>query len=704
MDYNVFSEEAQPMNNGQTEPLLSVEGLTIEYQNGKEWSPAIRDVHLAIAPNEIHGLVGESGSGKSTLGAGILGDLPRQARRTAGHIFFEGRDLTTLNASEWQTMRGHHIAFVPQNPLEALNPTLTIGSQMAEVTQTHLGLSNKDALKLASEMLAQTNLPDPVATLKRYPHQLSGGQQQRVMIAMALSTRPKLLILDEPTTALDVTTRAVILELVRTLIREKEAAALYISHDLGTIAHLCDTVTVLYAGEVMETSPVQELFARPFHPYTAGLLASLPSRATGDQSRLSTIKGTAPALAERPTGCVFAPRCPVAHENYFEDKPPLEQVGSRTVRCWRWQEIAAGTLDPKQPPAPVALETTPPSSETVLSVSHLSKTYEEGDFWRRSKGVQAVSDVSFNVPRRSTIGIVGESGSGKTTLARGIVALTEADGGTLELLDRPISLHLADRGSETLKNLRYVFQNPGDSLNPYHTVRTAISRTIKRLRNRSYTHQQVEDVLGRVLESVGLTAAYADRYPGQLSGGEKQRVALARAFAAEPALVLADEPTSALDVSVQAVILNLLKDLRAQANASYIIISHDLDVIGYLADWIIVLYLGEIMEQGLNTQVRHAPMHPYTEALLMSVPQIPEATADGKPQAKVRTSSMASLQGDIPSPRHKPSGCPFHTRCPRFLGDICVTQAPPVRMGENGHEIRCHIPLDELRALQTGDA
>lgn len=691
------------MSHERSEPLLSVEGLTIEYQIGKEWRPAIRDVHLAIAPNEIHGLVGESGSGKSTLGAGILGDL-RQARRAAGHIFFQGRDLTTLTPTEWQTMRGHHIAFVPQNPLEALNPTLTIGSQMAEVTQTHLGLSHKEALKVAGEMLAQTNLPDPVATLKRYPHQLSGGQQQRVMIAMALSTRPKLLILDEPTTALDVTTRAVILELVRSLIREKEAAALYISHDLGTIAQLCDTVTVLYAGEVMETSPVQELFARPFHPYTAGLLASLPSRATGDQSRLSTIKGTAPALAERPTGCVFAPRCPVAHENYFEDKPPLEQTGSRTVRCWRWQEIAAGTLDPKQPAAPLALETTPSSKETVLSVGQLNKTYDEGGFWQRSRGVQAVSDVSFDVPRRSTVGIVGESGSGKTTLARGIVALTEADSGTLELLDRPISLHLAERGSETLKNLRYVFQNPGDSLNPYHTVRTAISRTIKRLQNRQYTAQQGEEVLHRVLASVGLTPAYADRYPSQLSGGEKQRVALARAFAAEPALVLADEPTSALDVSVQAVILNLLKDLRAQANASYIIISHDLDVIAYLADWIIVLYLGEIMEQGPNTQVRHAPMHPYTEALLMSVPKIPDATPDGKPQAKARPVSMAPLQGDIPSPRHKPSGCPFHTRCPRFLGDICVTQAPPVRTSENGHEIRCHIPLDELRALQTEEA
>ena len=692
------------MSHDHSEPLLSVEGLTIEYLIGKEWRPDLRDVHLAIAPNEIHGLVGESGSGKSTLGAGILGDLPRLARRASGHIFFQGRDLTKLTSVEWQTMRGHRIAFVPQNPLEALNPTLTIGSQMTEVTQTHLGLSHKEALKQASEMLAQTNLPDPVAMLQRYPHQLSGGQQQRVMIAMALSTRPKLLILDEPTTALDVTTRAVILELVRTLIREKEAAALYISHDLGTIAHLCDTVTVLYAGEVMETAPVQELFARPFHPYTAGLLASLPGRAKGDQSRLSTIKGTAPALAERPTGCVFAPRCPVAHESYFEDKPPLERTDNRTVRCWRWQEIAAGTLDAKQPPAAAALETTPPSHERVLSVAHLSKTYEEGGFWRRSKGVQAVSDVSFNVPRRSTIGIVGESGSGKTTLARAIVALTEGDAGTLELLERPISLHLAERDSETLKNLRYVFQNPGDSLNPYHTVRTAISRTIKRLRGKDYTAQKVEEVLQAVLTSVGLTSPYADRYPSQLSGGEKQRVALARAFSAEPALVLADEPTSALDVSVQAVILNLLKDLRAQASASYIIISHDLGVIGYLADWIIVLYLGEIMEQGPNSQVRHAPMHPYTEALLMSVPQIPDATPDGKPRIKTRTTSMVSLQGDIPSPLNKPSGCPFHTRCPRFLGDICVTQEPPVRQNENGHEIRCHIPLDELRILQIGDA
>jgi len=684
------------------EPLLCVEGLTIEYQIAHQWQPAIHDVHLSIMPHEIHGLVGESGSGKSTLGAGILGDLPPLARHADGHIFFEGRDLATLTPAEWQMVRGHRIAFVPQNPLEALNPTLTIGTQMAEVTRTHLGLSHKDALKQAGEMLAQTNLPDPIATLQRYPHQLSGGQQQRVMIAMALSTRPRLLILDEPTTALDVTTRAVILELVRTLIREKEAAALYISHDLGTIAQLCDTVTVLYAGEVMETASVQSLFAKPLHPYTSGLLASLPSRASGDQSRLATIKGAAPSLVDRPTGCVFAPRCPVVIDKCAE-KPPLERIeGQRSVRCWRWHEIAAGTLDPRQPAVPAALETTRSSDEVVLSVGHLRKTYQDGGFWQSKSGVQAVSDVSFNVPRRSTIGIVGESGSGKTTLARAIVALTEADAGSLTLLNQPISLHLAHRDASTLQNLRYVFQNPGDSLNPYHTVRSAIGRTIRHLRKDEHSTQDVEQTLQQVLTAVGLTSAYADRYPSQLSGGEKQRVALARAFAAQPALVLADEPTSALDVSVQAVILNLLKDLRAQADASYIVISHDLDVISYLADWIIVLYLGEIMEQGPNSQVRHAPMHPYTEALLMSVPTIPDGTS-----SKTTLSAKDApplLQGDIPSPRHKPSGCPFHTRCPRFLGDICVTQTPPVRAGENGHEICCHIPLDELRTLQTGGA
>jgi peptide/nickel transport system ATP-binding protein len=679
-----------------TSPVLKVNDLSIEYQIKKSWLNVIRDVSLQINPLQIHGLVGESGSGKSTLGLAMMRYLAANARITNGQIMFGGQDLAALSNEELRHIWGSQISLVPQNALESLNPALTIRQQMTEATRLHLGLSRAEAIENARQALASVKIADPENVLADYPHQLSGGMQQRVMIAMALSTRPRLLVLDEPTTALDVTTQAVILDLVRDLIKEEEAASLYVSHDLGTVAQLCDYVTVLYAGEVMESAPVVDLFEQPLHPYTSGLLASLPSAAQGQESRLSTIEGVAPSLAERPSGCVFADRCPVAIDKCFTDKPPLEMVEDRrTVRCWRWEEITSGELIPKNRPRGV-FDVAEPKAENVLLAEDIDKRFGNHTLVDRLTGkppqyVHAVDDVSLSVRGRSTLGLVGESGSGKTTLARVVVALNTADAGQIDLMGFNVSLSLNNREHHVLSDLRMIFQNPHDALNPFRTVGQTLSRTFKMLSKERLKSKQIKHRVIDLLESIGLTAEYYHRYPVKLSGGEKQRIAIARAFAADPALIIADEPTSSLDMSVQAVILNLLKDLRAGEGVSYVVISHDLEVITYLSDWIAVMYLGQIVEQGTNQQVTAPPMHPYTEALLSANPS-PDPTDKGN---EIR------LEGDVPSPRNRPTGCPFHTRCPRFIGQICIDEDPPIRQTADGHAIRCHHALDDLIEMQS---
>jgi peptide/nickel transport system ATP-binding protein len=679
----------------QTTPsVLFAKGVSIEYRIGKSWLSAVRDITLSIDPLEIHGLVGESGSGKSTVGLGLMKYLAGNARITEGQILFDGEDITHYTPAQMRSIWGKKIGLVPQNPLDSLNPSIRVGEQMTEMLELHMDMTGADARDHAEEMLESVKIADPQQILSRYPHQLSGGMQQRVMIAMVLSTRPRLLVLDEPTTALDVTTQAVILDLVRELIKAENSAALYVSHDLGTVAQLCDQVTVMYAGEKMEGAPIEDLFSQPLHPYTSGLLASLPAAAE-DGQMLSTIEGVAPSLSERPTACVFHPRCPVGIDKCKTEKPPLAAANSeRLVRCWRWEEIASGELIPRNRP-----QGSQPEADVekgaVLYTYDLKKDFGEQTFLDRVTGqdaqiVHAVDDVTLKINRRSTLGLVGESGSGKTTLARSIVALYMATSGDIELLGAQISNNIDKRTRDEMRNLQMVFQNPHDALNPYLTVGQTIGRTYKLLSQQKRSRKQVRVEVNRLLRAVGLTEEYVSRYPNQLSGGEKQRVAIARAFAASPAVVVADEPTSSLDVSVQAVILNLLKDLRAEEGASYLIISHDLDVIKYLADWIVVMYLGEVVEQGTSEQVTRPPMHPYTEALLSAIP-VPDPTVD---------TGHIRLDGDIPSPRNKPSGCPFHTRCPRIIGDICRDEEPPVRDTHDGHQYRCHYTPDELIELQ----
>jgi len=539
-----------------SKPVITAKDLSIEYRIGRQWLPAARNVELSIDPLQIHRLIGESGSGKSTVAMALIHYLARNARISDGQIFFGEQDLRRVGDKEIENIWGNQISLVPQNTMDLLNPSLRILKQMTEVTKRHLGLTGADAYERATKALRQVQIADPEQVLSRYPHQLSGGMVQRVMIAMALSTRPRLVVLDEPTTALDVTTQAVILDLLRDLIKEEEAAALYVSHDLVTVAQLCDFVTVLYAGEVMESAPVDEIFAGPRHPYTAGLLACLPSSAGGSDSRLTKIDGVAHALDARSSACVFADRCPLATVTCRTEKPPLEDTGDgRAVRCRRWQEIAAGELTPFAGSTEDDRGGAEPSLSLLLSVSNMSKEFGDVSMLdrltrRRPGRVQALEDVSIAVNTGSTFGIVGESGSGKTTSARSILTLVEADEGTLELRGESISLDLAKRDRGILWNLRTVFQNRDDSLNPYRKVGQAIGRMIRKLSSEKLSPAAVRTRVEELLVAVGLTRDYYDRRPPFLSCGEKQRVAIARAFAPNPALVIADEPTSSPDVSV----------------------------------------------------------------------------------------------------------------------------------------------------------
>jgi peptide/nickel transport system ATP-binding protein len=662
-------------------PVIDAQGVRLDYRLNGRWLYALNDVSLSVQPGEIHGLVGESGSGKSTLALAMMRYLAPNARISRGTIHFNGADLLAMSEAQVRALRGGEIALVPQNALTALNPSYTIGDQISEIPRTHRGMGRAEAEALAADMLRRVHIPDPDIVIRRYPHQLSGGMLQRVMIAMALIAQPRLLILDEPTTALDVTTQAVVLDLFRDLIRATGAAALFVSHNLATIAELCDRVTVLYGGEVMETAPTRDVYRSALNPYTIGLLASLVPRSAATGSRLPSIEGSAPALSEQPHGCAFASRCPLAVDLCRAEQPPLTPIDAqRAVRCHRWPEVQSGAVEVLSVP-PGAVRDTPPPPGMLLTARDLVKRFG------RRRGVLAVDRVSLDLPHGQTFGLVGESGSGKTTLARAIVALTPADSGDLTLDARPIALRLPDRDARTLQQLQMVFQNPEDSLNPYQTVGQALGRTVRRFDR----GQDVKRRIAELLTAVRLSPDYAERYPSELSGGEKQRVAIARAFAAKPSLVVADEPTSALDVSVQAAVLNLLKDLRAREGVSYLFISHDLDVIGYLADTVAVMYLGDIVEVGPSDQVINVPSHPYTEALMSAAPA-PDPDAERH---------VIRLEGDAPSPRNMPPGCRFHTRCPRYLGDICRTQTPPLRDAGNGHVIRCHIPVDELAALQS---
>ncbi|RUZ00206.1 ABC transporter ATP-binding protein [Mesorhizobium sp. M7A.F.Ca.CA.001.12.2.1] len=666
-------------NSAKAENALEVTDLSVAYRVAGRNRAVLRNLSLTIGQGEAYGLVGESGCGKSTVALTVVRYLPRNGSITGGTISLDGQNVMKLDAEALRRARAESVSMVYQDPSKALNPSIRVSRQLTEIFELG-GISGQAATDRAIAMLNRVRISDPVSVMQRYPHQLSGGMQQRVAIAMALANDPSMLILDEPTTGLDATVEAEVLDLIAQLRQELSASILFISHNLAVVSNMCDRVGVLYAGMLVEEGPTEVVFNDPRHPYTVALLRCLPRGGQRkDQGRLDTIPGFLPGIGADIKGCAFADRCALADDRCRSELPPLYDLGGRLSRCFHHDKAQAL---PRATPSDVAAVPRA-AAAPVLRVTGLNKTYAS-----HGHALRAVKDVSLDLRPGETLGLVGESGSGKTTFARLLLGLVPPDaGGTIELEGKALAPRLENRSDDQIKAMQIVFQNPDSALNRSHSIRHLIGRALKRLAGLS--GKALEARLNDLVRSVRLTDRHLAVKPRQLSGGLKQRVAIARAFAGDPRIVVCDEPTSALDVSVQAAILNLLADLQSKEDVSYIFISHDLAVVRYLSDKIAVLYLGRIMELGPTEEVFSGPHHPYTEALLSAVPKL-----DQTETARIR------LDGEIPSATNPPSGCVFHTRCPRKIGPICEQQEPPLSEAQPGHSIRCHIPYAELARLQ----
>lgn len=659
-------------------PVLECRNLCISYFTRSGEIPAVVDFNLRLMPGEAHGLVGESGCGKSTIALAVMQYLGRNGRITGGQILFEGRDMLTMSKEELRQIRGSRIAMVYQEPMASLNPSMTIGAQLAEVPLYHEGVTRTEAMARALDMLHRVKLPDCERIMQAYPHQISGGQQQRVVIAMALLSQPKILLLDEPTTALDVTVEAGIVELIREIAALYGTALLYVSHNLGLIRETCESLTVMYSGEAVETGPVAEVFSEMRHPYTRGLFGSIPVPGADKNSRpLRAIPGQLPPPQNRPRGCFFSPRCAFARPGLCDQAPvPMTHAGAGSVRCLRegsidWQE----GMPAANPARPAEI------GEVMVDVRDLSKSYHE---------VRANRNLSFDARQGETVAIVGESGCGKSTFARVLMGLEQASDGSLRVAGNEMSrLPVQKRGRDVIRNLQMVFQNPFDTLNPSHTIGSQIARVIRKFGVET-DEARVQARVLELLDLVKLPRDFANRRPRQLSGGQKQRIGIARAFAGNPSVVVADEPVSALDVSVQAAVADLLMSIQREKQTTLIFISHDLAVVRYLADRIVVMYLGQIVEQGRADEVFAPPYHPYTEALLSAVP-----VAD----LRVRKRKVI-VSGDLPSPKNPPAGCPFSTRCSHAIEGVCATKAPPLHRFSDSHSLACHLPAATLQAME----
>jgi peptide/nickel transport system ATP-binding protein len=663
-----------------TAPALELRELEVVYRVRGRDRPVLRGVSLQVERGRSYGLVGESGCGKSTAALAIVRYLPRNGRVRSGSITVAGTDALALRGRALREYHARNVSMVYQNPGAALNPSIRVGPQLAEAF-TVLGVARGEAEDRARAALSRVQIADPSSVMSRYPHQLSGGMQQRALIAMALAKNPALLILDEPTTGLDATVEAEVLDLVSQLQAELHTSVLFISHNLGVISKMCSRVGVLYAGRLVEEGPVEAVLRDPRHPYTVGLLRCIPRGGVRkDHGRLDTIPGFLPSLGVDLPGCVFADRCALADDHCHTHEPPLETIASgHESRCWYHER--AQTL-PRAERVDLELPAVDRTREPLVRLTELSKVFRQ-----HGQELQALREFSAAIWPGETLGLVGESGSGKTTLARTLLGSIAPTAGTAELEARELPSRYPQRSRHDLRALQVVFQNPDSALNRRHSVRRILLRSLKKLAG--LRGQAAEQRLLDLADHVRLSERTLTQKPVQLSGGLKQRVAIARAFAGDPKLVVCDEPTSALDVSVQAAILNLLVRLQADQHVSYLFISHDLGVVRYISDRIAVLYLGRLMELGPADVVFDGPHHPYTEALLSAVP-----TIDGGGRDRIR------LAGEIPSVAEPPSGCVFHTRCPRKLGAICEQVEPPLEEAEDGHLMRCHIPIDELRRLQ----
>ena len=660
---------------------LELRDLEVAYRVRGKDRIVLRGVSLEVGRGESYGLVGESGCGKSTAALAIVRYLPRNGAVSSGSITVAGQDALALGGRELREFHARTVSMVYQNPGAALNPSIRVGAQVAEAF-TVLGMPKREADDRSRAALDLVQIADPGSVMSRYPHQLSGGMQQRVVIAMALAKDPALLILDEPTTGLDATVEAEVLDLVARLQAELHTSVLFITHNLGVIAKMCSRVGVLYAGRLVEEGPVETILQDPRHPYTVGLLRCIPRGGVRkDHGRLDTIPGFLPSLGEELPGCVFAERCALADEHCRTEEPPLiSVVEGHESRCWYHEH--ANEL-PRAEAADIDLPPVDRNVAPLVDLDELTKVFRQ-----RGHEVHALTSVSAAIWPGETLGLVGESGSGKTTLARTLLGIVPPTAGSARLDGTALPPRYQKRSQAELRALQIVFQNPDSALNRRHSVRRILLRSMKKLAGLG--GQAAVRQLQDITERVRLTERTLTQKPVQLSGGLKQRVAIARAFAGDPRLVVCDEPTSALDVSVQAAILNLLVELQAQKGVAYLFISHDLGVVRYISDRIAVLYLGRLQELGPAEVVFEGPHHPYTEALLSAVP-----TIDGGGRSRIK------LEGDMPSAASPPSGCVFHTRCPRKVGPICELEEPPLVEAEPGHLMRCHIPIEELRRLQA---
>jgi peptide/nickel transport system ATP-binding protein len=657
-----------------TTHALAVEDLELAYRVRGIPREVLRGVTFHVKPGEAYGLVGESGCGKSTTAYAALRYLPANAVVTGGRILVAGKDVTRMSEKDLRRFRAGEASMVYQDPGTALNPTLKIDRQVAEAF-TVLGVDKAEAQKQALEALRRVRIADPARVMQRYPHQLSGGMQQRVVIAMALACDPKLLVLDEPTTGLDATVEAEVLDLVRTLRQETDAAILLIAHNLGVIRSMCDRVGVMYAGKLVEEGDAVEVFEQPKHPYTIGLLQCLPRHGIRKTERaLFTIPGGLPQIGTELPTCVYVDRCALADEKCRTEPPPAVPVGDgHFTLCHhvdRLDEIP-------EPAAETKVDML--GGRIVMKLNDVSKTFHQ-----RGHDIPALVAIDLELTDGETLGLVGESGSGKTTLAKTMLGIYEPDEGSdIRLDDQPLPGKASDRDVDAMRAMQMVFQNPDSALNRTWSVRRILRRSVHKLTG--VKGEAAEERVEKLAAALRLSPRHLDMRPRQLSGGLKQRVAIARAFAGDPRIVVCDEPTSALDVSVQAAILNLLSDLQSTESTSYLFISHDLGVVRYLADRIVVMYLGRVQEVGTTQQIFDGPHHPYTEALLSAVPSV-----DGEPSRRIR------LSGEIPSPANPPSGCVFHTRCHRFIKGTCDVVDPPVVELETGHLVKCHLPVSEL--------
>ncbi|MBV6698490.1 ABC transporter ATP-binding protein [Kitasatospora aureofaciens] len=673
-------------------PLLAVRDLRVDFAGPLGPVPAVRGVDLTLRRGETLGIVGESGSGKSVTALSVLGLLPRTAS-VRGSVQLDGRELVGLPGRELAAIRGRRVAMVFQDPLSAFTPVYRIGDQIAEAVRVHQQVDKAAARRRAAELLDLVGIPAPERALDSFPHEFSGGMRQRAMIAMAVANEPDILLADEPTTALDVTIQAQVLDVLRTAQRETGAALVLVSHDLGVIAGTADRVAVMYAGRVVETAGVDELFAAPRHPYTLGLIGAVP-RLDGRGGPLVPIPGSPAPMAELPPGCPFAARCPLAEQRCSTVEPELSGSDGHLAACVRSAELAERRPAPAEvypvPEVPPAAVTGDRDSRArVLAVSGLGKTFPllKGTVFKRRIGeVYAVDGVDLDLREGETLGLVGESGSGKSTTLFELLNLAAPETGRIELLGHDTATLTRAEAHRLRARLQIVFQDPMASLDPRMPVGDIVAEPLHA------QHADRAEIARRVpelLRQVGLDPDHATRYPHQFSGGQRQRISIARALAVRPKLLVLDEPVSALDVSIQAGVLNLLQSLKAELGLSYLFVSHDLSVIRHLADRVSVMYLGRTVEQGEVSAVFDRPRHPYTRALLSAVP-LPDPAAE-------RARDRILLAGDPPSPTQRHTGCPFRARCPVYArlaepgARARCEQEKPALAGD-GHQAACHFP------------